>query len=206
MRRKLRLGLFALVSMVVMSAMATVQAADGKGHFAFRGIGGQSCKVVMDQMQKDSKAASNLDSWLMGYLTAANREQSNTFDISPVVAPSDLLNAVAGLCQTHPDMAVESVFNGLLKVLSVARNRADSPIVETRSGTNTASVRRETLIAMQTKLVDQGYLKGKADGAFGAGSEMALKAFQKDQKLPETGVADGATIIRLLIELPAKKN
>ncbi len=205
MRRKLRSGLLVLISMIVMSTTATVQAADSKGHFAFRGIGGQSCKVVMDQMQRDSQEAIILDSWLMGYLTAANREQSDTFDISPVVAPSDLLNAVAGLCRTHPDMAVESVFNGLLRVLSVARNRADSSIVETRSGTNTASVRRETLIAMQTKLVDYGYLKGKPDGAFGARSEMALKAFQKDQKLPETGVADGATIVRLLIELPAKK-
>ena len=206
MERKLRLGFFGLVAIVAMLPTATVQAADGKGHFAFRGVGGQSCKMAMDQMQKDSKEAITMDSWLMGYLTAANREQPDTFDISPIVAPSDLSNAVVGLCQTHPDMPVESVFNGLLGVLSVARNRADSPIIETRSGKNTAPVRTETWIAMQTKLVGYGYLKGKPDGSFGARSEIALKAFQKDQKLPETGVADGATIIRLLIELPAKKN
>jgi Putative peptidoglycan binding domain len=206
MRRKLRLVIYGLVSIVLMSPTAMVQAADSKGHFAFRGVGGQSCKVEMDQMQKDPKEVMIMASWLMGYLTAANREQSDTFDISPVVAPNDLLNAVAGLCRSHPDMPVESVFNGLLRVLSIARNRADTPIVETRSGKNTASVRTETLIAMQTRLVDYGYLKGKPDGAFGAKSEIALKTFQKDQKLPETGVADGTTIIRLLIELPAKKN
>jgi hypothetical protein len=206
MRGKPRLEFFVLVAIVAMSLTATVQAADSKGHFAFRGIGGQSCRIAMDQMQKDSKAAIALDSWLMGYLTAANREQSDTFDISPVVASGDLLNAVIALCRAHSDMPVESVFNGLLQVLSIARNRADSPIIETRSDKNTALVRTETLIAMQTKLVGYGYLKGKPYGTFGARSEMALKAFQKDQKLPETGVADGTTIVRLLIELPAKKN
>jgi hypothetical protein len=206
MWRKLRFGPFLLAWTVAMSATAAVQAVDSKGHFAFRGLGGQSCKVAMDQVQKDPNDAIVLAAWLMGYLTAVNRAQSDTFDISPVVAPSDLLNEVIGLCRAHPDMAVEGVFNGLLRVLSIARNRADSPIVETRSGANTASVRKETLIAMQTKLVDYGYLRGKPDGAFGARSELALKAFQKDQKLPETGVADGTTIIRLLIELPPKKN
>ena len=206
MRRKLWSEFLALVAIVWMSPTATVQAADSGGHFAFRGVGGQSCKIAIDQIKKDPKEAAVIASWLMGYLTAANRQQSDTFDISPVVAPNDLLNAVVGLCQTHPDMPVESVFNGLLRVLSVARNRADSPIIETRSGKNTASVRTETFIAMQTKLVDYGYLKGKPDGTFGAKSETALKTFQKDQKLAETGVADGATIIRLLIELPAKKN
>jgi hypothetical protein len=206
MRHKLRLGFFALLAIVVLSSTATVQAADSKGHFASMGIGGQSCKIVMDQMQKDSKEAVITASWLLGYLTAVNREQPDTFDISPVFAPGDLLNAVAGICQTHPDMPVENVFNGLLRVLSIARNRADSPIIETRSGKNTASLRTETWIAMQSKLVSYGYLKGKPEGSFGSKSEMALKAFQKDQKLPETGVADGATIIRLLIELPGKKN
>ena len=206
MRRKLWLGVFVLVAVFAVSSTPTVQAADSKGHFAFRGIGGQSCKIAMGQIEKDPKEAVAMASWLMGYLTAANREQPDTFDISPVVAPDALLSAVAELCQAHPDMPVESVFNGLLTVLSVARNRADSPIIETRSGNNSAPVRTETLIAMQTKLVVYGYLKGKPDGSFGARSEIALKAFQKDQKLPETGVPDGATVIRLLVELPAKKN
>jgi len=46
---------------------------------------------------------------------------------------------------------------------------------------------------IQSRLMELGYLSGKADGDFGNGTENAVKAFQADKGLEETGVVDEAT-------------
>jgi hypothetical protein len=205
MRGKLRLALIGLVTVVAMGQAAPLQAADSKGVYAVRGVGGEGCKAFNDQLKKDPQATMAAASWIMGYVTAANRMQPNTFDLSPVLGPTPLLRLLAGYCEKHPDQGVEKAFSQILRALAVAHNKTESPIVETKSGKYSGSLRAETLIAMQTKLTDYGYFKGRADGIYGPRVETALKTFQKDQKLPETGVADAPTIIRLLVELPPKK-
>lgn len=47
--------------------------------------------------------------------------------------------------------------------------------------------------SLQLKLIELGYLTGKADGSFGKATETAVKAFQEDHGLEATGVADSAT-------------
>jgi len=44
--------------------------------------------------------------------------------------------------------------------------------------------------ALQEALIELGYLKGKADGKFGAGTEKAVKAFQEKNDYPVTGIVD----------------
>ena len=46
---------------------------------------------------------------------------------------------------------------------------------------------------LQARLIELYYLKGKADGIFGAGTEAALIAFQQLNELKETGILDEAT-------------
>src|SRR5690606_32980564 len=92
----------------------------------------------------------------------------------------------------------------VLKALAAARVVENAPIVETVSGERKASVRRETLQKIQAQLIRLGHLTGTADGVFGPQTESALRAFQSSQNLPQTGVADAATIVRILIEMPAK--
>jgi len=46
---------------------------------------------------------------------------------------------------------------------------------------------------LQNDLKTLGYLSGKADGAFGAGTESAVKAFQKKYGLPADGLAGTST-------------
>lgn len=49
----------------------------------------------------------------------------------------------------------------------------------------------------QVLLVKTNYLNDKADGVFGSKTENAVKAFQKDQGLKETGIIDGETFTHL---------
>lgn len=56
------------------------------------------------------------------------------------------------------------------------------------------------VMSLQQALINQGYLNGKADGDFGKKTEEAVKAFQRASGLPETGIADTATLETLLGE------
>ena len=51
----------------------------------------------------------------------------------------------------------------------------------------------------QQKLIEMGYLTGEPDGVFGEGCEAAVKAYQRDRGLEQTGVAD-AELVRAVIE------
>lgn len=48
--------------------------------------------------------------------------------------------------------------------------------------------------AVQQQLAKRGYYKGKVDGQFGDSSRSALRRFQKDNHLKETGLIDEPTL------------
>ncbi len=52
----------------------------------------------------------------------------------------------------------------------------------------------ETVTRIQKKLIELEYLKGEADGIFDEATENALRRFQRDQRLLETGKADSVTL------------
>ena len=49
------------------------------------------------------------------------------------------------------------------------------------------------IVFMQNRLIELGYLRDAADGVFGQNTETAVRAFQRNNNLPETGIADPAT-------------
>ena len=51
----------------------------------------------------------------------------------------------------------------------------------------------DDVVELQQALIDQGFLSGKADGAYGKGTAGSVKKFQESVGLPATGVADEAT-------------
>ena len=56
----------------------------------------------------------------------------------------------------------------------------------------------DAVIALQQALISRGYLSGSADGDYGKKTATAVASFQKDNGIPETGVADEATQALLL--------
>jgi hypothetical protein len=197
----------AIAAMLLAAAWAVTPeaaAVDAKGNYALRGIGGETCRALIGQLQENAQAPVETAFWLLGYMTAVNHWRPDTYDISPVLDASGMLTMLAEICREHPDALAETAATDLLKRLAGARVKTSSPVVETKSGANVAPVRAATLAAMQAKLKRLAYFKGEANGSFNPQTEAALKAFQKDQKLPESGVADWVTVVRLLVELPGK--
>jgi hypothetical protein len=179
-------------------------AATQDGSFAIRGIGGDNCRDFVQRLQSDERVPAVALSWLLGYSTAINRIEPDTFDVSPLTDPSAILRLVVSVCQQSPDTLVDTIAHGVLSSLATARVTTNSPLVETRSGENVANVRRETLMRMQQALIRLGHLGGTPDGVFGPQTATAMRAFQEQQGLNVTGVADSATIFRMLVELPAQ--
>jgi hypothetical protein len=58
------------------------------------------------------------------------------------------------------------------------------------------------VMRLQRRLVETGHFRAKPDGSFGAETEKALRRYQFDNKLKETGIADIWTLERLGILLP----
>ncbi|WP_425059961.1 hypothetical protein SCACP_05950 [Sporomusa carbonis] len=55
------------------------------------------------------------------------------------------------------------------------------------------------VVVLQLKLIELGYFQERAKGTFGKETEAALRAFQRDKRLPETGIADDKTLKMLNI-------
>ena len=88
----------ALVALAAISPTPSV-GADAKGNFALHGIGAQTCKVVGEQMETSSTSLRPmLTSWVLGYLSAMNRLQPDTYDASPVQSADALVDMVFGIC------------------------------------------------------------------------------------------------------------
>lgn len=196
---KLTTGLI-IAAAIVASGASPALASDAKGSYAIRGVGSQECQTLMQELEKDKGGSVTVASWMLGYMTAVNRYEPTTFDISPVTDVRALTNIALALCQKNPKARLETVLSDMLRAMARARVRADSPLVELKSGETTVSVRQEVLLNVQQRLNQRGLLKAKADGNYGPQTEAALKEYQKAEKLPITGVADAATVLRMLVE------
>jgi hypothetical protein len=188
----------ALALALVTTGMA--QAADDKGSFAVRGVGGQSCKAFVQQVEaKDAKTIAASMSWLMGYLSYANRASKGTYDTLPTVNGSEALGLVLTVCKNAKDSLVEAAAQQVLTVMAPAKVASESPLVEVKAEKGSVKVRKATVIAAQRALKAKGLFKPEPDGAYGPQTMAAVKAFQKGQKLAETGLLDIDTLIRLLV-------
>lgn len=67
---------------------------------------------------------------------------------------------------------------------------AVSPVPDSGYTTLQKGDLNDNVYALQLALLEMKYLSGKADGNFGSGTESAVKAFQANNALPQTGAVD----------------
>ena len=83
------------------------------------------------------------------------------------------------------------------KAATVANPAAEEDTEPVQSTTLRIGDTGSAVKAMQQKLIDLGYLTGAADGIFGPKTYLAVKAFQKANKLSSDGIVGSATHSRL---------
>lgn len=174
-------------------------AENASGKFAVEGAGQLSCAVfTASRKDKGSAEYQRLIGFVEGYLSAANRYEPNTFDLSPWhnAAAFDLI--LDKHCGENPEDSVVGVMQKMVGALRPVRVAEYSPMVEVGSGENRAVVYRTILQRAQAALRQRGYYQGDEDGTYSPELRDALLAFQKRADLFETGVPDPATLWTLL--------
>lgn len=186
-------------------SMTTISyAADQKGNFSVRGLGGQTCEsfaTIVQQTQSSQRSQDILlfTSWLNGYLSHANRTTEGVFDVSPIVEGSDLLQLIYNQCVRTPQAYFETTTSIIIEALADAIVVEASPLITLKNEQQQRSYRQSTVIRVQQKLIEQGRLEGKADGVVGPATTTAIQAFQTDEGLSANGFLDYATLVRILL-------
>lgn len=184
---------------LILAGIGPVAAENGSRQFAVEGAGRLDCGVFMAAREdKASAEYQRLIGFVEGYLSAANRYEPNTFDLSPWhnAAAFDLI--LGKHCTEHPEDLVVSVVQKMVGALRPVRVAEFSPLVEVGTGEHRAFVYKTILKRAQAALGARGLYKGAEDGVFSPGMRDALVAFQRSANLYETGVPDPATLWTLL--------
>lgn len=173
-------------------------AADQRGRYAVRGMGGSTCTSALKTLATPGDANA-LIGWLLGYATAVNRLQGDTFDVIPSGDGADLARVFAVVCQKQPDLAVEAAVQRAIASLAPLRLRQESPLVAVGTAPATVQLRQETLVRVQAVLIGRKLLAGPADGKSSPALVAALRKFQVAEKLQPTGLPDLQTLARALL-------
>lgn len=187
-------------------ASYSAQAADAKGNFAVHGIGATSCaETVAAIHQGHVSVRMELSSWLMGYITALNRIDHNTFDIMAIQSPVAVTDLVLNVCTKNDKDNIESVANAIINTVSSIKLTKSSPLLNVSFDGKYVQIRKSTLILLQKYLKNNKFFNGPADGNYGEETRAAIKSFQIQKKLSVNSLPDPQTIIQALIVPGIKK-
>jgi len=172
---------------------------NGSKQFAVEGSGRLDCAAfIAARADKGSAEYQRLIGFVEGYLSAANRYEPNTFDLSPWhnAAAFDLI--LVKHWSENPDDIIVSVVQKMVGAFRPVRIAEFSPLIEVGTDENRAFVYQTILKRAQAALVARGLYRGDEDGVYSVQMRDALRAFQRSANLYETGVPDPATLWTLL--------
>jgi hypothetical protein len=178
---------------------APALASDAAGSFAVKDVGLARCENFMEAVKtKDKGQIARYVGWLGGFLTATNQRVPETFDLTPWQNSRTLTAYLANHCGKNPDLRFGAAVVQLSAALHEDRLREKSDLVPIEHEGQTHYVYREALRRAQAVLADRGMYSGNMDGEFNEETRTALKAFQGEKALNETGLPDQETLFRLL--------
>ncbi|MDZ7808921.1 MAG: peptidoglycan-binding domain-containing protein [Arhodomonas sp.] len=173
-------------------------AADGEGDYAVRGAGSVSCERYAESIDEGrSDEVRQFLGWIQGYISATNRIREDTYDVVPILRPARVGAMVHNVCRNHPDSRLEEAVVALIEYLASGRERERTEIVRVSNGGGTTAIRVATLDRLKRVLVDEGHLES-AEGRYTEKTQEALRRYQAEHGLEETGLPDADTIFAAL--------
>jgi Putative peptidoglycan binding domain len=191
-----------LVIAAAILAPIAAHAADAENRFAIKGAGAAPCSKFIELYNAKSNDVLLFAGWTTGYLTAINQATPKTFDLAPWQSTEVLLFILHDLCTRAPDEKFYRVVSGMAQLLAEDKLSTLSSPVEMKSGEQTVVLPRDVVKKIQQRLTALKLYSGGPDGAYGPGTRTAIEAFQKQQQIPETGIPDQQTLVRLMYQKP----
>ena len=166
-----------------------------------RGMSGQNIKTLQEKL---TEAGFSPVGGADGYFGRATEKALKEFQQAEGLSPSGIADEITVAKLSNSPLPNASDNSGESETTENSENKSEeteapvlSPEVAELIGVGKGSV-GSAAKAVQQLLIDAGVnLRGGADGVFGRVSDAALKAYQKDHGLDQTGVADEATLLAL---------
>ncbi|WP_158269998.1 peptidoglycan-binding domain-containing protein [Litoreibacter ponti] len=179
--------------------MSTTAAADGLNpRAAVEGLGNQRCGAIINALKEDTRLVAGYAEWLSGFLTAANMYEPDTFDLTGWQTKHYFTSQVLQTCQNRPEAALSDVAVAYVGFLREQRLKTPSDMIVLRQQGSDIAQYEAILDRMKMRLKELGY-DIQTDGAFGADVQVALKSFQADKGIAQSGLPD-LTTLTLLFE------
>lgn len=178
-------------------------AADENNKFSSRGVGGEKCESLIKIIEsKDEKQLSVyvpiFIGWVDGYISYINRIEKNTYNAVPFISSPEILALLNQQCKKRPDMKIEETVNHVVSVLAKYKIKKENPTVNIAIGKISGIFYKDTIIDMQNQLIKLGFYKGDADGNYNDKTINAMKSFQKNKNLADSGFPNIDTVLLLL--------
>ena len=128
--------------------------------------------------RRRTSASSSCRTWFEGYLTGFNALYADTYDVLPWQPPALLADFTFNVCGQNPDAPMLEVANALIRELLDAQPHQGRgrPYPDRRGRRCRSALYRDTIRAMQQRLVELGFLKGGVDGARSAPAPRQCRA------------------------------
>lgn len=141
-----------------------------------------------------SDEARGVAAWLTGYMTGHQRLMSDVFDLTPWQTVPVLLSLLRQYCEANGEAKVEEGAQQLVAYLRPGALTEPAKVVAVGSGKNVVLLYAPVVAEVRRKLADAGHRAGPSMEDLGD----ALRAYQAEKNLPQTGLPDQATLVTLL--------
>ena len=183
-------------ALALTAGAASAGTADGK--FAVEDAGRTTCAAYERARAAHSESYGRYIGFVEGYVTAANRYEANTFDLTPWHNPQAFALILNRHCKDHPQDTLVMSVQRLVVAMKPLRLTGYSPMVRVNNAGRRVEVYQATLQQAQHRLKTRGLYAGPEDGRFSPEVKAGLERFQRSVKLDPTGVPDPATLWVLL--------
>jgi len=172
-------------------------ASDKNGDYAIKGIGGVKCSTFTEAKDKKDNVYLQFGGWIEGFVSASNKNLTNTYDIAPWQTTETLATIIYTSCKKRPDIAFAQVLNQLEKQLLVDALKIKSSLIQLNYNKFSLHIPEMIYVKSIKKLT---VLKFIGSNPTKLEMNKAFLAYQKSKNLPLTGLPDQYTLWNLLAE------
>lgn len=187
-----------LACLALLFAASEASAGTKTGEFAVEEAGRARCSAFVKARSEKSEAYARYIGFIEGYLTAANRYEPATFDLSPWHNSEAFALILDQHCRKHPQDTMVMSAQRLVAAFQPIRLADQSKLLEVGDPQHRTIIYETILRRAQAALAQRGLYKGQVDGQYDAEVKAALQEFQRSAKLDPSGIPDPATLWVLL--------
>ncbi len=185
---------FTAMTIAILLAMPLAHSADQADKYAIRGAGLLPCASFTEERARKSPAYMMIGGWMDGYISASNKLQADTYDVSPFETTELLAVLIGRHCADHPDDTLAPIMDSLLTKLHKNRLKKASPFLSVEVGKLQTRLYARTIKNIQTKLSQKSLFNGTINGLWSDDTSAALAHYQKNIKFDPTGFPDQKTL------------